>query len=334
MSSVFIIAEAGVNHNGDISLARQMVEVAKECGADAIKFQTFVAEKLVSKFAKKAEYQKRHTKEDETQLNMLKKLELDYSSHKELFEYCNRVGIQMLSSPFDPESIDLLDELGMPLFKVPSGELTNLPYLQRMATKGKQIIMSTGMADLIEVGASIHVIEETGLSRDNIILLHTNTEYPTPMEDVNLRAMITLKDTFKIRVGYSDHTLGIEVPVAAVAMGAEVIEKHFTLDKNMQGPDHLSSLDPEELKRMVTCIRNIELALGDGKKQPSKSEIKNIPVVRKSIVAKCKINKGELFSMDNITVKRPGHGISPMRWNDVIGKPAPRNFEGDELIEL
>lgn len=332
MNKVFIIAEAGVNHNGDINLARQLIDVAYEAGVDAIKFQTFKAEKLVSKTAKKAEYQEKTTGTEETQFEMIKKLELDMSTHEELIAYCKAKGIMFLSTPFDLESIEMLNVLGIEVFKIPSGEITNLPYLKKIAQLDKQMILSTGMATLGEIEDCLQVIR-TYSNREPIVL-HCNTEYPTPMEDVNLSAMLTIKEAFKCEVGYSDHTSGIEIPIAAVAMGAKVIEKHITLDKNMEGPDHKASLEPHELKNMVQAIRNIEMALGSGIKHPSKSEIKNKEVARKSIVAACDIKVGELFSEDNLTIKRPGNGISPMRWEDVIGKIAKRDFNEDELVEI
>ncbi len=331
---VKIIAEAGVNHNGEIVLAKKMIDVAADAGADFVKFQTFKAEKLVSKNAAKADYQKKTTGEKESQLEMIKKLELDVASHKELMEYARLKGITFLSTPFDLESIDLLYELGVPLFKIGSGEITNYPYLKKMASKKLPVILSTGMSNLCDVENALRVLTENGLEKKQITLLHANTEYPTPMEDVNLRAMLTLKEAFKVNVGYSDHSLGIEVPVAAVAVGAAIIEKHFTLDKNMSGPDHKASLEPGELKAMVKAIRNIEKALGNGIKQPSNSEKKNMPVARKSIVASRDIEIGELFTEENITTKRPGTGISPMRWNEIIGRKAIKDFKPDDLIEI
>lgn len=332
MSRVFIIAEAGVNHNGDIELAKKLIDAAKDAGADAVKFQSFKAEKIVSKNAKKAEYQKTTTDDKESQFEMIKKLELDYKKHKELIDYCKTKGIQFLSSPFDLDSIQVLDELGIEVFKVPSGEINNLPYLRKIGQLKKKVILSTGMSTLGEIEDALNVLRENGTN--DIVVLHCNTEYPTPMEDVNLKAMLTIKEAFKADIGYSDHTLGIEVPIAAVAMGASVIEKHFTLDKNMEGPDHRASLEPHELKAMIRAIRNIEKALGDGIKKPSKSELKNIKVARKSIVANCTIKKGEKFTEKNITVKRPGNGISPMRWDEVIGKVANKDYKEDELIEI
>lgn len=329
--SVFIIAEAGVNHNGSMDLAYKLVDAAKDAGADCIKFQTFKAEKLVAKSAKKAEYQKATTG-DSSQQDMLKKLELTYEEFIQLKEYCEKKGICFLSTPFDFDSIAFLDSLDMPFWKIPSGEITNLPYLLALAKTRKPVVMSTGMCEMKEIEEAISVLKEHGTPE--IKILHCNTEYPTPFEDVNLKAMQSLRETFGLEVGYSDHTKGIEVPVAAVALGAAVIEKHFTLDRTMDGPDHKASLEPQELAEMVKSIRNIEAALGSGIKEPSPSEKKNIAVARKSIVAAGPIKKGELFSEDNITVKRPGSGISPMKWFDVIGKTAKRDFEEDELIEL
>lgn len=327
---VFIIAEAGVNHNGDIELAKKMVDVACECKVDAIKFQTFKTEKLVSKKAIKAEYQIKNTNDEETQFDMIKKLELDINAHKELIDYCNKKNIMFLSSPFDLESIDLLNELGINIFKIPSGEITNILYLEKISKLNKKIILSTGMADMNEINDALNILKSNG--NENIVVLHCNTEYPTPMKDVNLSAMNTIRDTFKLDVGYSDHTLGIEIPIAAVAMGAKVIEKHFTLDKNMIGPDHKASLNPQELKNMVIAIRNIEKAMGNGIKQPTKSEIKNKDIVRKSIVASKKIKKGDILTKDNITVKRPGGGISPMDWYRVLGNISDKNYDEDDLI--
>ncbi|MBU0995460.1 MAG: N-acetylneuraminate synthase [Proteobacteria bacterium] len=330
----FIIAEAGVNHNGRLDLAKKLVDAAADAGADAVKFQTFKAEKLVASGAPKARYQQDRTSAGETQLEMIRKLELSQKGHKELAAYCEEKNILFLSSPFDLESIDFLSALGMTVFKIPSGEITNLVYLRKIGGLKKKVILSTGMANLGEIEKALGILTGAGTERDNITVLHCNTEYPTPMKDVNLKAMLTLKTAFGVRTGYSDHTLGIEVPVAAVALGASVIEKHFTLDKTMEGPDHPASLEPEELKNMVRAIRHIEMALGDGVKKPSLSEIPNMIVARKSIVAAKKISKGDMFSNDNLTVKRPGSGISPMQWDDIIGRQAIRNFIEDELIEI
>jgi N,N'-diacetyllegionaminate synthase len=332
MDKVFIIAEAGVNHNGSIVLAKKLVDVASEAGADAVKFQTFKAEKLVSKNAPKAHYQQESTDPTESQFEMIKKLELDVNAHKELMTYCKQKGIMFLSTPFDHDSIELLNDLGLEIFKIPSGEITNLPYLRHIGSLKKRVIMSTGMADIGEIEDALDVLITAGTPKKNITILHANTMYPTPMEDVNLRAMQTIACTFGCDVGYSDHTLGIEVPIAAVAMGAKVIEKHFTLDKTMEGPDHKASLEPDELKAMVQAIRNIEKALGSGIKKPSPSERPNIEVARKSIVAAKPIKKGELLTKENLTIKRPGNGISPMRWDEIVGTKAIKDYEEDELL--
>lgn len=328
----YIIAEAGVNHNGNILLAKKLIDTAKNAGADAVKFQTFKAENVISKIAKKAAYQRRNTEADESQLEMVRKLELSFGNFRELKKYCEQKKIIFLSTPFDFESIDFLERLEIPIYKVPSGEITNLPYLMKIAGLGKPVIMSTGMSELTEVGVALDILRNNGAGR--ITLLHCNTQYPTPFEDANIKAMLTLKERFGVAVGYSDHTLGIEAPIAAAALGASVIEKHFTLDKSMEGPDHKASLDPQELKVMVTAIRNIEIALGDGIKRPSVSETPNKEVARKSIVARVKIVKGEILTEDNLTVKRPGNGISPMKWFEVLGTKAVRDFCEDELIEL
>ena len=329
---ILIIAEAGVNHNGSLTNAKKLIDCAVKAGADVVKFQTFIAESIISKTADKADYQKKATGSDETQFEMVRKLELSYDAFSELSRYCKEKGIVFLSTPFEPKSIDFLHMLGMPFWKVPSGEITNLPYLIKIAETGMDVVMSTGMADLGEIRQAMSILHENGAGE--ITLLHCNTEYPTPMADVNLLAMQTLKKEFGVTVGYSDHTLGIEVPIAAAALGASIIEKHFTLDKAMQGPDHKASLEPDELKTMVKAIRNIEAALGDGIKTPTDSEKKNIGIARKSIIAKCNIKKGEMLTQDNLTVKRPGTGISPMCWFDVIGRLAVRDFEEDELIEI
>ena len=329
--SVYIIAEAGVNHNGSFDLACKLAAAAKAAGADCIKFQTFKSENLVSHTAQKAEYQKNTTGEG-SQVDMLKKLELSYEEFLALKDYCDKVGICFLSTPFDFESIEFLNSIDMPFWKIPSGEVTNYPYLAAVAKTGKPVVMSTGMCDMTEIQDAIDVLREHGAK--SVKLLHCNTEYPTPLEDVNLRAMQTMKDAFGLEVGYSDHTKGIEVPVAAVALGATVIEKHFTLDRNMEGPDHKASLEPDELEKMVSSIRNIEKALGNGDKTPSPSEKKNIVVARKSIVAAKKIKAGEILTAENVTVKRPGTGISPMEWNKVLNTKAVRDFDEDELIEI
>ena len=332
MNHVFIIAEAGVNHNGSVELAKELIDVAVKSGSDAVKFQTFKAENLVSKNAQKAAYQKETTDKEESQFDMIKKLELDIDTHKELISYCKAEGIIFLSTPFDHDSIDMLNELGLEIFKVPSGEITNLPYLRHIGSLNKEVILSTGMADLREIKDALDVLTEAGTDRGKIIVLHANTMYPTPMEDVNLKAMKTIGTTFDIAYGYSDHTLGIEVDIAAVAMGATVIEKHFTLDKMMKGPDHKASLEPDELVGMVTAIRNIELALGSDIKKASNSERPNMEIARKSIVAKRSIKVGEIFTAENLTIKRPGNGISPMQWDEVIGTKAGKDYEVDELI--
>lgn len=327
-----IIAEAGVNHNGDIKIAKQMIDAAAEAGADIVKFQTFKAENLVTQTAKKAEYQLQTTSKEESQLQMLKKLELSLGDHLELIKYANERQIGFLSTPFDLDSLQLLIDAGIDTIKLPSGEITNYPLLKKSAESGKRIILSTGMSDLEEIKAAVKVLKINGASE--IILLHCNTQYPTPFEDVNLTAMNTIAEAIGLPVGYSDHTNGIEVPIAAVAMGATVIEKHFTLDRNMEGPDHKASLEPHELKAMVSAIRNIEKAMGDGVKEPSESEKENIGIARKSIVACKNIKKGEVFTEQNITTKRPGTGINPMRWNEILGTRAIKNFYEDELIEV
>jgi N,N'-diacetyllegionaminate synthase len=331
-SHTLIIAEAGVNHNGSIESAKKLVDIAVDAGADYVKFQTFKAETLVTQSAEKAEYQKNITDKNESQFDMIKKLELDRAAHEELIEYCKSKEIRFLSTAFDHDSIDLLAELDIPLYKIPSGEITNLSYLRHIGRMGKPIIMSTGMSTLEEVRSALDILMEAGAKKDKITILHCNTEYPTPMEDVNLKAMLTIRDELGVNIGYSDHTLGIEVPIAAVAMGATIIEKHFTLDRALPGPDHAASLEPDELKKMVIAIRNIEKAMGNGIKKPSPSETKNISVARKSIVAKMPIKKGELFTEENLTVKRPGTGISPMKWEDVIGKVANQDYKMDDLI--
>ncbi|MDT8338776.1 MAG: N-acetylneuraminate synthase [Sulfurimonas sp.] len=332
MNKVFIIAEAGVNHNGSVELAKKLIDAAVEAGADAVKFQTFKAEKLVSKNAAKAEYQKQTTDKTESQFDMIKKLELDEATHHELMSYCKSKNIMFLSTPFDHDSIELLNTLGLEIFKIPSGEITNLPYLRQIGKLSKKVILSTGMADIGEIEDALDVLIKAGTKKENITVLHANTMYPTPMEDVNLKAMVTIGKTFDVSYGYSDHTLGIEVDIAAVALGASCIEKHFTLDKTMEGPDHKASLEPDELKAMVKAIRNIELALGSSVKKPSKSEIPNMQIARKSIVAACEIKKGELLSEDKLAIKRPGNGISPMRWDEIVGTIATKDYQEDELI--
>lgn len=330
--NVYIIAEAGVNHNGSIKLAKKMVDEAKKAGADCIKFQTFISENIVSKSAAKADYQKQQTDDNESQLDMLKKLELSFDEFIELNSYCKEIGIEFLSTAFDFDSIDFLDSLQMKRWKIPSGDITNLPYLIKIARLGKPIIISTGMSTMEDIRVAISSLKGNGSGE--ITVLHCTTEYPTPFGDVNLKAMHTIKNEFGVPVGYSDHTTGIEIPIAAVAMGATVVEKHFTLDRNMKGPDHKASLELDELKAMVSAIRNVERALGSGEKKIAESERKNIVIARKSIIAKRDIKSGELFSEDNITIKRPGCGISPMKWFEVLGQEASRDFKEDELIEL
>ena len=336
MRHTIIIAEAGVNHNGSLELAKKLVDKAADAGVDYIKFQTFKAEKLVAKNAKKAEYQKANMKSsDDSQLKMLKKLELSYDDHLELIKYCKKQGIKFFSTAFDFDSIEFLDSLNLGLWKIPSGEITNFPYIRAIAQKKGKVIMSTGMCDHEDIANAIEVLERFGKKKEETVVLHCNTEYPTPMEDVNLLAMNDIAQKFGVNIGYSDHTQGIEVPIAAVALGAIVIEKHFTLDRNMEGPDHKASLEPNELKEMVLSIRNIEKAVdGYGVKHVTDSERKNMAIARKSIVAACNIKKDELLTEDNLTVKRPGTGLSPMLWEKVIGTKAKRDFEEEEMIEL
>jgi N,N'-diacetyllegionaminate synthase len=317
-----------------MSLARQLIDVAAEAGADLVKFQTFNADRLVTTHAAKAHYQSRALGDGESQYAMLGKLELTREMHGALIAHCKSRGIQFFSTAFDLDSVDLLAELGFNLFKIPSGEITNLPYLRHIGRFRKPVILSSGMATLGEIETALDVLDGAGTPRERVTVLHCNTEYPTPMADVNLRAMLTIRDAFDVAVGYSDHTLGIEVAVAATAMGASVIEKHFTLDRSLSGPDHKASLEPLELNAMIAAIRNIEQALGDGIKRPSASEAKNKPLARKSLVAACRIRAGEIFSEMNIAAKRPGTGLSPMRWDEVIGRKAPRDFAPDEPIEL
>ena len=330
--SILIIAEAGVNHNGSLERAKEMALAAKKAGADIVKYQTAVPEQVVSRFAEKADYQKQQTGSEESQLEMIKKIHFGFEEHRQLKEYCDEIGIRYLSTPFDLDSIDFLATLDMPVWKIPSGEITNLPYLEKVAALKKPLILSTGMSMLSEIEDALAVLEENGC--EDVTLLHCNTEYPTPMEDVNLLAMRDLEEQFALPVGFSDHTLGIEADIAAAALGACVIEKHFTLDKTLEGPDHQASLEPDELEAMVRAIRNIEKALGTGEKHVTPSEAKNRPIARKSIVAKRAIKKGEVFTAENLTTKRPGDGISPMRWYDVLGKEASRDFADDEKISL
>jgi len=331
-SSTLIIAEAGVNHNGSINTAKKLIDVAADAGADIVKFQTFTAESLMTANAEKAEYQQNLSNNSESQFEMIKKLELKREAHEELIQYCNKKDIKFLTTAFDHASIDLLHELDISLYKVPSGEITNLPYLRHIGGMRKPVILSTGMATLKEVENALNILKQSGTLKDEITVLHCNTEYPTPMKDVNLKAMLTIRDELGVKVGYSDHTLGIEIPIAAVALGATVIEKHFTLDRNLPGPDHHASIEPDELKAMVKAIRNVEKAMGDGVKQPSPSETKNIPIARKSIVAKMTIKNGELFTEDNLTVKRPGTGLSPMEWDAFIGQYADKDYQPDDFI--
>lgn len=335
MNKVLIIAEAGVNHNGSLENAFKLVNAAVEAGVDYVKFQTFKSEDLVSQSAIKADYQIVNTQnEEESQLDMLKKLELSHEHHDQLIKYCKQKGIQFLSTAFDLDSLRYLKEIGLELVKIPSGEITNLPYLRLAAKLFSKVILSTGMCTMKEIKDAVAVFTNEGIGAKHITILHCNTEYPTPLEDVNLKAMLSIQKEMRTAVGYSDHTLGIEVPIAAVALGASVIEKHFTLDKNMDGPDHAASLEPVELKAMVQAIRNIERAIiGTGIKEPSKSEKKNIEIARKSIVAKKEIKKGDVFTEENITTKRPGNGISPMEWDVVMGTKAIRDFKADDLIQ-
>lgn len=335
MPRTLIIAEAGVNHNGSMELAKQLIDVAAASGADYVKFQTFRAENIVAKQARMADYQQENTgTTDQTQFEMLKKLELTPTQHQELLDYCEKRNIRFFSTAFDLESIDYLQGLNLGLWKVPSGEITNFPYLKKIAQNGEPVILSTGMCNMADITDAIAVLEKFGVDRTLITILHCNTEYPTPMDDVNLLAMRTIADEFGVKVGYSDHTVGIEIPIAAVALGASVIEKHFTLSRNLPGPDHKASLEPHELTQMVNAIRNVEAALGSAKKEVTASEAKNIAVARKSIVALRDIRQGEIFSEENITVKRPGNGISPMRWEEILGREARRGFTQDELIEI
>lgn len=332
---VLIIAEAGVNHNGSIDIAKKLIDKAVEAGVDIVKFQTFNSEKLVSRVAKQAEYQQRNIgKKDESQLAMLKKLELSVENHYDLIKYCAEKKIRFFSTAFDMDSIDFLHSLNMALWKIPSGEITNYPYLKKIASYKEPVVLSTGMCELPDIEAALKVILEEGVRKEDITVLHCNTEYPTPYQDVNLRAMLEIGEHFGVRIGYSDHTKGIEVPIAAVALGAKVIEKHFTLDRNMEGPDHKASLEPNELAQMVSSIRNIEQALGSGHKQISNSERKNIEIARKSIVAACPIKKGELLTDAKLSVKRPGNGISPMRWNEVVGTRAICDYEEEDMIKI
>jgi N,N'-diacetyllegionaminate synthase len=332
--STFIIAEVGVNHNADFKMALELIDTAVLAGVDAVKFQTAIPELVVTKSARKAAYQERSTGADESQLAMIKKLLFPLEVHRDIKKYCESKSVVFFSTAFDPQSQIFLEELGQPYHKIPSGEITNLPFLRQVASFGKPVILSTGMSTLGEIESTIFALEQAGMSRSQITVLHCNTEYPTPMADVNLRAMLTIRDSFGVNVGYSDHTAGIEVSIAAVALGAMMIEKHITLDRNLPGPDHKASIEPDELKAMVSSIRNIEQALGDGIKRPTSSESKNIAIARRSLVAACPIQAGEKFTAQNIVAKRPGTGLSPMRWDEVLGRKAARDFLADELIEI
>ena len=334
MSSTIIIAEAGVNHNGSLEQAKKLIDTALDAGADFVKFQTFTAEALVTRKAEKADYQKNFKDKNESQYEMIKKLELDQKSIKTLCKYSFESGIELISSPFDKKSVDFLNKINLPLYKIPSGEITNMPFLRHIGQIGKPIILSSGLSTLKEIEEALTILIKSGTPLSKITVLHCNTAYPTPMKDVNLKAMITIREKLGVQVGYSDHTLGIEIPIAAVAMGASVIEKHYTLDRNLPGPDHAASLEPYELKEMIKSIRNIEKAMGDGAKKPSPSEIKNIPIARKSLVARNPIKKAEILSEKNLTVKRPGTGISPMEWDNVLNKRSNKDFDIDALIEL
>ncbi|MDH3346508.1 MAG: N-acetylneuraminate synthase [Desulfobulbaceae bacterium] len=330
---IYIIAEAGVNHNGSLEIAKKMIVAAAEAEVDAVKFQTFRAEAIACGYATKAVYQRKTTDSGESQLEMLEKLELDRNAHEDLQLFCTEYQLQFLSSPFDIDSITLLYDMGLRIFKIPSGEITNLPYLRKIGSLKCKVLLSTGMSELAEVEQAIKVLTINGTKKSDIVVLHCNTEYPTPMQDVNLRAMLTMAEQFEVEVGYSDHTSGIEMPIAAAALGATVIEKHFTLDRTMVGPDHEASLEPDELKEMVRAVRNIEKGLGNGEKRPRPSELRNREIVRKSIVAAKPIWQGELYGEDNLTAKRPALGLSPMRWDELIGHPANRDYQTDECID-
>ena len=334
MNKIFIIAEAGVNHNGSIDIAHKLVEIAALSGADAVKFQTFNSDSLLTQHAPKARYQQATTNINKSQLDMLRSLELSKESHKKLWQHCKELDISFLSTPFDIASADFLFDLDLTIFKIPSGEITNLPYLRKIGSFGKKVILSTGMSNLGEIEAALTILEDTGTPRSNVTLLHCTTEYPTPVDAVNLNAIATLRNAFPgiAGVGYSDHTRGIHITIAAAALGACVIEKHFTLNRNMEGPDHMASLEPDELKTMITCIRDIEKAMGDGIKRPSQSELPNMAVVRKSLVAACDIRKGDVFTAENMAAKRPGTGVSPMRWDEFLGKIAMHDYKADEFL--
>ena len=331
--SVFIIAEAGINHNGSTRIAKRLIDIAAKAGADAIKFQTFNTENLVTKSAKKAKYQKKNDNKKESQFDMLKKLELSPLMHKILLSYCKKKKILFLSSPFDLQSIDFLNNLGLKIFKIPSGEITNLPYLEKLGKLNKKIILSTGMSNINEIKDALNILIKKGTKKNNITVLHANTEYPTPMQDVNLKSMVSIGKTFNLNFGYSDHTLGTEVSIAAVALGAKCIEKHITLNCKMKGPDHRASLEPKELTKMIFAIRNIEIAMGSRIKKPSKSETKNIKIVRKSLVASQNIKKGEIFTEQNLTAKRPGDGLSPFKIIKFLGKKSLKNYKKDQQIK-
>jgi N,N'-diacetyllegionaminate synthase len=331
--SILIIAEAGVNHNGDIEIAKSLIDAAVESKVDIVKFQTFSADRQVTKNAGKAKYQIETTDKNETQHSMLKKLELSVEMHIELINYCKKRNIEFISTAFDIQSVNLLQKLGQRLFKIPSGEITNFPYLEHIGKIGKPIILSTGMSTLNEIKIALEILQKSGTSKELITVLHCTTSYPVPMSDVNLLAMKSIKDEFQVEVGYSDHTLGIEIPIAAVVLGAKVIEKHFTLDRNLPGPDHKASLEPNELQEMIRTIRNVEQAMGDGIKKMTPSEAENRDIVRKSLVAIKEIKKGEIFTRENLSTKRPGNGMSPMNWNLIIGKSSKHNYEVDELIK-
>lgn len=334
MNKVIVIAEAGVNHNGDIEMAKQLIEAAALAGADYVKFQTFKAEKLVSKSAKKADYQINNTGDaDSSQLEMLRKLEIKEADYPILIEHCKKNNIKFLSSPFDEESVDFLLNIGITLFKIPSGEITNYPYLKKIGKLNKEVILSTGMCDMNDIRAAIDLLISAGASKKNISVLHCNTEYPTPMKDVNLSAMLTIQKEFGINIGYSDHTIGIEIPIAAVALGATIIEKHFTINKSLPGPDHKASLEPNELKSMVNAIRNIEVAIGDGVKKPSDSEKKNIDIARKSIHFSRALKKGDVIKEEDVVMKRPGNGISPMEMDKVLGKVLLNDVFEDTMLK-
>jgi N,N'-diacetyllegionaminate synthase len=332
---ILIIAEAGVNHNGDMNLAKKLIEAAAKAGANIIKFQTFNANRLVTKFIEKAEYQvNSDINKNESQLSMLSKLELTAPMHKELIKHCSKSNIEFLSTGFDIKDIEFLVQLGVQYIKIPSGEITNIPYLRYIGNQRKSVILSTGMSNLADIEIAIDVLEKSGTPRNKVTLLHCTSSYPAPLEEVNLRAMEAMSKAFDIEIGYSDHTQGIEVSIAAVAMGAKIIEKHFTMDRNLPGPDHQMSLEPSELKAMITSIRNIELAFGDGIKRPTSSELKNINFIRKSIVAKQKIKKGEIFTEENIAIKRPGSGVSPIYWDQILGKIALQDYCEDDFIKI